>query len=593
MRKNTYICASVVLSVLIHAAFLLLIADRLKLDYFSPSSLGKDKKDRDTIVVPIDIRTLQNRQTSRDEADPKQTLKDLSDVVKQSEKLQNIFKEHNLVEMPPPKLKLSDLGRDLLSDPKPPEATPPRQATAPRPDIVSIDARKLSPEQLASSRPIIPMVPRKAISAKAIPSLLPHGDLAGGSGQTFTVGMQWGAIPLSKAPEHVPLPIDPSAKSGSAGSSAKGSITSVPKAPDLQIGIRPGEDTRTVTPGVTVHQLDKLMTVNMFVYHETGGGGFFRVDISPNPRSERLRAVSKDILFLIDCSNSISAAKLKQFKEAVVDALPYLTKRDRFNVVSFRDSPEAMFPQFMPVTDENVQQGCSFVTKIQRGGMTDVFAGLAPCVEPAADGEDPYRPLNIFLMSDGQSTVKDSLSNDVFIRRILELKRANVSIYSFSAGKDVNRFLLDFLAFHNRGLSLHQEELRNFTHELVEFISTHATLIVSDLKYHVAGELGGDIYPKKLPHLYRGETLHVFGRFNRGDEEVVLSIVGRDATGDLQEIIFRGSIKDSPKASPQIALEWAAQKIYHLIGLRTLSPSVEVQNEIRKTAQKYNLYVPY
>jgi len=164
---------------------------------------------------------------------------------------------------------------------------------------------------------------------------------------------------------------------------------------------------------------------------------------------------------------------------------------------------------------------------------------------------------------------------------------------SFSAGKSANLFLLDFLAYHNRGLSLHESKLDDFRGELVDYISSHSSLILADLQYLAPENLRSEIFPKHLPHLYRGEALSIYGRFPAGTEEIVISIVGRDASGDVEELIFRGKIAESEKASARLTLDWAAQKVFHLIGLRTLEPSPRLDQQIRQLAEKYHLFVPY
>ena len=59
----------------------------------------------------------------------------------------------------------------------------------------------------------------------------------------------------------------------------------------------------------TTGDLDDLVSVAMKVYPQPDGSGYYRVDITPNVRSQRLRSVQKDVVFLIDCSTSISVSK--------------------------------------------------------------------------------------------------------------------------------------------------------------------------------------------------------------------------------------------------------------------------------------------
>jgi Ca-activated chloride channel family protein len=340
-------------------------------------------------------------------------------------------------------------------------------------------------------------------------------------------------------------------------------------------------------------RLEGLVTIRIVV-HEPPGDNFFRIDILPNPKSERLRTVAKDMLFLVDCSASISQPKLSQFKQGVGTALRHLPPGDGFNVVSFRSKPLPLFETCQPVNAETVAAALRFLDRQERGGLTDVYNSLSPFVRAGADAAGgAYRPLNVFLLSDGRSTVRNRVDNDTFIREVVGLRQNHVSLYSFSAGSDANLFLMDLLAYCNRGGSIHVESLSRFAPQLAEFIRTHAEMIVADLRYRATGELARDIFPKQLPHLYRGETLSIYGRYPDTVDSLGLQIIGRDADGQEQELVFRCNLRAAPKGGPRLAVDWAAQKVYYLLAERALRPRPEISDEIRRLAEQYKLYVPY
>ena len=340
--------------------------------------------------------------------------------------------------------------------------------------------------------------------------------------------------------------------------------------------------------------LDDFVTVSVYVYPSRRGGGYFRADISPNPRSEALREVPKDILLIIDHSTSISPAKLQQFKEGTIESLQYLNPKDRFDVIAFTDKPKRCFGKLTPVNRESLARARDYVQGLPHGGMTDVFGSLAPFVRE--NNPDRNRPLNIFLMTDGNSTVNVRKADD-FVRGIVAMNPGNVSIYSFSAGRKANLFLMQFLGYLNRGFSLHEQELKNFKGTLVSYISTHSSLIVADLRYRTAEGIDGEIFPKRLPHLYRGETLSIFGRYPPGVDELTLSLTGRDGSGKVRELIFRRKFAACPKAGRDLAENWAAQKVFYLIGQRTLTTDeekrAEITRQIEELAKMFGLYVPY
>jgi Ca-activated chloride channel family protein len=187
--------------------------------------------------------------------------------------------------------------------------------------------------------------------------------------------------------------------------------------------------------------------------------------------------------------------------------------------------------------------------------------------------------------------------DDDFVRGIVGMNPGNVSIFSLSAGKKANLFLLQFLGYLNRGFSLHEEELTEFRGSMLRYLSTHSSLIVADLRYQAPGGLEEGIFPKRLPHLYRGETLSIFGHYATGTEEVILSLVGRDGQSKYRELLFRRRLSECPPAGRELAQQWGAQKVFHLIGQRTLSTDPQARSrytdEIGTIAKQYSLYVPY
>ncbi len=586
-RTASYVFFSAVISLLIHL-LVLGLSDKLTLKAFSYIPTDKKPAYKRLRLRTIDPRELVFRE-NKNRLDARKTTDQLRSIVRRSQlQVRDIFQAERLIRKPKPRLQLAGLGSNVLVPKiKPPE---PRELKAPRPEILEIDAAKLTPDRLALDRKPTPKLPRKNVTRKHVPSLVAGSDFQDAVGRTFQASMRLSLPSLSPLQVGELPPREAEGNEGglneaeTVGGRGLGPLAALPKLP-----ITGPRGTRSAG-GERIEELDRLLDVTFTVYEQPDGSGFFRADITPNPRSDRLASIPKDVLFLIDCSTSISDPKLAQFKTAVIEALQYLNPRDGFNVVSFKDSPRPLFDRFAPVKPEYIHQATGFVKSLVRGGMTDVFAGLRPFV---GSDRPAKRPLNIFLLSDGKTTVKNSPTNAEFIRKIVQLNRANVSIYSFSAGRNANLFLLDLLAYNNRGKSLHEDRLRDFKKRLVHFIGTHSDLIIADLEYHVTGGLGGEIYPKQLPHLYRGETLSVYGRYPAGTGELALSLVGRDAQGRLEEFLFRSNVKKAPKASARLAVEWASQKLYHLISRNTLAPDPSVVAQVRRIAEQYNLFVPY
>lgn len=592
MKKYGYAVLSAVLSLLLHM-LVLGVADHIKLDNIT--LFRAEEPPAPIRVGKVDVRDL--RVNVPRPKDPAATLN--NDQLDQlSDRMKDVFREANLEIAARPRLRLEGLGRPPLAPPLPaPERA--RPATAPRPKIVEVDGSQLPLDRFALQRRLTKPLERAYIPDEHVPSLLSPGPLQGAVGATHGVGMRMGGLGGAAGLRVGELP--PEAEL--AGAMLGGRNDYTPHAglpgfgdlggdlPDARLRPRRGEGE------ADFRALDPYVMVNVTVYEERGGGGYFRADISANPRSEELWDVPKDILFVIDHSTSIASRKLEQFKASTVEAMEYLNPKDRFNVVSFTSSARTSFPDFVPCTPENIAFAQDYVRGLARGGMTDIFGGIAPFIkESNAEGVRAGRPLNFFLMTDGVQTVNIFDDSD-FVREIKGLNPGNVSVYSFSADRRANRNLLEFLSYHNRGYSMHVEELQDFRSMLVDYMSTHSQLILSDVSYHLSDGLASDAFPRNLPHLYREQTLSFYGRFPADMEVLNIRVSGRGGDGEPYELVFWKRLDECLRGSPELAQQWAAQKVFHLVGERVVSTSPEekarIAEEIRTIARRFDLYVPY
>ena len=576
-RKNLeYLTASAVISLLLHGLFLLL-SNSITLSVSATPVRPPEKAWRPLQVQTVDIR---DRVFKRPEPVPTEAelRRQISDTIKEgANPTRDFFEKLNFVSKPDPNVRLSGVGANILA-PKPTTIPAPKIPDIPPPAILEIDAGKLSPARLRSERELTAKISRQELLGDRVPGLAggSGGGNGGGSGETIDLSMRLGQI--------APAPLRPDELA--ALENRKGPEALIPLS-----GTPLEEAFGPFRPAVT-GMLEELVTISLAVYDLPAGGGFYRIDIAPNPKSRRLQPIPKDILFLMDCSGSISQASLNQFKAGITASLPLLAAKDRFNIVAFRDSPDGLFKELQPGTPENLNRARRFIERQERGGLTDVYNSLAPQIQQQSP-DTVYRPLNVFLLSDGKSTVHNKPDNETFIRQVVKLRQDHASIFSFSAGSNTNMFLMDLLAYCNRGASIHIDDIPKLGPTVSDFFRAHSDLIVADLRYQATGDLAPEIFPKHLPHLYRGETLSLYGRFRTGTEIIGLRLIGRDADLKEQELIYRGDLRTAPRSGYQLATDWASQNVFHLLSERVLNPNPQITADIRRLAEKFKLYVPY
>lgn len=317
--------------------------------------------------------------------------------------------------------------------------------------------------------------------------------------------------------------------------------------------------------------------------------GYYEIALTPTEDSERLPEVPKDILFIIDTSASISGYKLRKFKKALSESLSLLKANDRFNIVSFTTEAKPCFTDFIKVSPENLKVGRRFLKKLRSSGKTDVYASVKPFVESVKIVDQ--RPVLFFLISDGMSTV-NKLASSELIKLLTEENKSKVSISAFSCGDDIDTFLLDFLTFRNRGYSLPTHNERIADAKLLEYLSKTSRVIISDLKHSVDKDLLTEMYPRSLPHMYKGQTLKVYGSFPLDKKEMIFRILGRSGRGS-EDILFKVQFSKNLTEDRQVARNWAAKKTLDLLGFLDDKNRQEVLAKIRKISQEFNIIIPY
>ncbi|MDR2086497.1 MAG: VIT and VWA domain-containing protein, partial [Dysgonamonadaceae bacterium] len=148
---------------------------------------------------------------------------------------------------------------------------------------------------------------------------------------------------------------------------------------------------------------------------------------------------SKDYVFVIDVSGSMSGFKLEQTKEAVIKCLKQLSAGDRVNVIAF-ERDYALFSEHpVEYNAENYEKAKKFVQSLQARGGTELFAPLQNVLQ-RADGEKI-----IFLFTDGE------VGNESEIAGYVRKNIGHHALFVFGIDSSVNKKGLCDIAEAGRG----------------------------------------------------------------------------------------------------------------------------------------------
>jgi len=335
-------------------------------------------------------------------------------------------------------------------------------------------------------------------------------------------------------------------------------------------------------------RLDNVMNVEIITYRERPGSGYFLLRITPRRAADRLQPLPKDVVFVLDASASMGRRTLEIIKQAIKESLRELNESDRFNLVGFKSRVEILSQNLVPATPLNISEAWTFISRLEASGMTDIYTSLEPLMTL---GTERARPFSIYLFSDGRPTL-GVVNSRAIINRLSERRGPSTSVFAISAGDDVNRYLLDFLAYRNRGRVCFIESKDSIVEESVRFVRA----LKYPLLLRVSADFGkvnhDEVYPHDLPDLYRDMPMEIYGRFS-DEKELTVRLVG-EAFDEQKELLVNLPIPDKDLGGPEIAKGWALRKIYYLISLIVQhGEQPQIIGAINRLSEQYGIITPY
>jgi len=474
-----------------------------------------------------------------------------------------------------PELDLGSLSGETapLAEPPPPEPT---AAWEPRQDILQIEDALFAEEISVLPRRLTPSVPR----APDAPDV--------------TLPIDWSAADAADAPQPASGP-----GAGDRRGEALSSVAplpsplepAIPEEPPTEIA-RVEEPSRlldeTLEDVTDIEPIEQLLALNVSVQEPMPGEEFVYFKIELQRRAgEALPVVPKDVLLIQDASQSMTYHKLEECKAGLRQWLDRLNPGDRFDIMGFRDEPYRCFGKWTRLTPATRRAAERFIEGMSSRGRTDVYASLRAVLEIE---QQAGRPVIAVLVTDGRPT--EGLADSSDIIESFSQRNDDVAMFAFGGGHGVNRFLLDFLSYKNRGDALVVKRQRDIPQALAVWAEQLRRPVLTSLRYRFAGLDQSEIYPRTLTHLFLDRPLVIYGRARGRPDTVAFQIVGYSGS-NRHDMVFTIDWRAAQRPEEDLRGAWAQRKIFHLISehLRTQNP--EIIDQLYAMEAQYGIAVPY
>jgi hypothetical protein len=335
-------------------------------------------------------------------------------------------------------------------------------------------------------------------------------------------------------------------------------------------------------------KLSELLDAGIETFRREGDEAVYaKITVAPKSSGDLL-AIPKDLLFLVDVSDSISKRDVEAIRQDINSCLEHLNPQDGFNIVIFNVKQQRLYDGFRTVTAETLQAAQAFLPKMGGSSQTNIYNALMNVVPFFQEGD---RVLHIVFLSDARPT--DGTRNfRKIINDFTQHRIGNIAFFTYDVGSARNRFLLDYLAYENRGKAFHKEKGFEAEHKLWRFMEPYATPLVFDLKIDDIKGDTRDIFPRLLNHVYRDKTIEIFAKLEH-EGTFAFDVSGITAEGKrLMLTCAFNTAGTTTSADAEIMRQWAHYKLFELISLSFREGmSNDLEGQINDLKMTYNIKI--
>jgi Ca-activated chloride channel family protein len=308
----------------------------------------------------------------------------------------------------------------------------------------------------------------------------------------------------------------------------------------------------------------------------------FLLMVQPPARVQPADIPSREYVFVLDVSGSMSGFPLDTAKGLLSDLVQHLRPSDTFNVELFSGASCVLASSSLPATQDNVERALAFISQERGGGGTELEAALGTALGLPRSGNVSR---SVVVITDGY------IAQERGAFELVERNLSTTNVFAFGIGSGVNRYLIEGLARVGRG----EPFVVTSPAEAAEAALRFRRYIEAPVLMHVSVGMHGfdayDIEPQQQPDLFAARPVIVIGKW-RGPRQGTIEVTAQGAGGPFAQSIEVGrtSARAENAALPQL---WARTLIARLSDFDAEGNDALTTRAVTDLGLRYSLLTRY
>ncbi|XP_042574823.1 von Willebrand factor A domain-containing protein 5B1-like isoform X3 [Cyprinus carpio] len=214
-----------------------------------------------------------------------------------------------------------------------------------------------------------------------------------------------------------------------------------------------------------------------------------------------LQQASRELIFLIDNSNTMTQHNINKIKEGMLVAIKSLPTRSILNITGICSTVRPLFNSSKPCTDSTVTQALDYIQKIHTDqGGANLWGALSWVYRQPIHRSCPRQ---LFIIMDG------TCSNVGHVLELVRRNACNVRCFGLGLGPQACRRLLQGVAKVTGGSTEFLREEERLQPKLIKCLKKALEPVLMDVRidWYVPDNVEALLSPNEIPPLYPGNCL--------------------------------------------------------------------------------------